>query len=106
MPKDKTKHKVYGPHKKLGAPSLISKFPSIPDTVTEFVKLNGYQAQGRRRIDNFCSCGVTSKDIRSHLLKSVAELEDHGISLTTSRYLFMPVNKGRISAKRCLINIF
>ena len=105
MSKDKTKHKVYGPHKKLGAPSLISKFPSIPDTVTEFVKLKGYQSQDRRRDDNFRSCGVTAKDIRSHLLKSVAGL-DHGISLTTIRYLFVPFNKGRISAKRYLIKIF
>lgn len=61
------------------------------------MKLNGYQAQDRRRDYNFCSCGVTAKDIRSHLLKSVAGLEDHGILFTTTRYLFLPINKGRIS---------
>ena len=70
------------------------------------MKLNGYQAQDRRRDDNFRSCGVTAKDIRSHLLKSVAGLKDHGILLTMIRYLFVPVNKRRISATRYLINIF
>ena len=57
------------------------------------MKLNGCQAYDRRRDHNFRSCGVTAKDIRSHLLKSVAGLEDHGILLTTIRYL-VPVNKG------------
>ena len=69
------------------------------------MKLNGYQAQDRRRDDNFRSCRVTAKDIRSHLLKSVAGLEDHGISLTTIRYLFVPLNKGRNSAKKYLLNV-
>ena len=57
------------------------------------MKLNGYQAQDRRRDDNFRSRGVTAKDVRSYLLKSVVGLEDHGILLTTIRYLFVPVNK-------------
>ena len=41
-----------------GRPSVISKFPEIPTVATEFIKLNGYQAQERRRETTFQSCGV------------------------------------------------
>ena len=87
-------------HKKRGQPSIVSVFPTIPDVVTEFVKVNGFKAQEKRRDDDFTACGVSVEDIRRHLLKSIPGLAQHGISGSTIRYLFAPVNKGRLSAAR------
>ena len=58
--KKKTKDVVFGPHKKPGASSVVSRFLTIPDKVTEFLKINGFKAQEKRRDDNFQSCGVFS----------------------------------------------
>ena len=43
---------------------------------------------------------VSIKDLREHLLKVIPGLEEHGISDTTVRYLFKPVKKGTLTAKR------
>ena len=91
---------VSSAHKKRGQPSIVSKFPTIPEVVTEFLKTNGFKAQERRRDDDFRSCGVSIEEIRQHLLKTVPNLADYGISNNTIRYLFVPVNKERLSAKR------
>ena len=83
-----------------GRPSVISKFPKIPTVATEFIKLNGYQAQERRRETTFQSCGVTIEEIRSHLFDTILGLREHGLGLTTIRYLFQPVHKGTFTAER------
>ena len=83
-----------------GRPSVISKFPEIPTVATEFIKLNGYQAQERRRETTFQSCGVTIEEIRSHLFDTIPGLREHGLGLTTIRYLFQPVHKGTFAAER------
>ena len=44
---------------------------------TEFIKLNGYQAQERRRETTFQSCGVTIEEIRSHLFDTIPGLREH-----------------------------
>ena len=67
---------------------------------TEFIKLNGYQAQERRRETAFQSCGVTIEEIRSHLFDTIPGLREHGLGLTTIRYLFQPVHKGTFAAER------
>ena len=83
-----------------GQPSIVSKFPEIPEVVTEYVKRNGYKAQEKRRNDDFESCGVTVSDVRRHILEIIPGLKEHGISDSTVRYLFSPVHKGRKSSKR------
>eukprot|EP00111_Clytia_hemisphaerica_P022411 TCONS_00065867-protein len=89
-------------HKKKGQPSIVSKFPTIPDEITKFIKTNGFKAQEKRRDDDFRSCGVSLNDIRDHLLKVVPGLAEHGIAPNTIRYLFVPVHKSRSSSKRYL----
>ena len=89
-------------HKKKGQPSIVSKFPIIPEEITNFIKTNGFKAQEKRRDDDFRSCGVSLNDIREHLLKVVPGLAEHGIAANTIRYLFVPVHKSRSSAKRYL----
>ena len=91
-PKRKLSHKG-------SPPSLVSKFPTIPTVATEFMKTNGFKAQEKRRNETFESCGVTVKQVREHLLDNVPGLRQHGISLTTVRYLFLPVHKSRSSAR-------
>lgn len=66
----------------------MSKFPNIPEKIEEFLKMNGFKAQEKRRDDNFQSCGVSVEEVRQHSLKSVPGLEDHGIATTTIRYMF------------------
>lgn len=77
----------------LGQPSLVSKFPEIVDITTEFIKQHGFAAQCRRRSDTGNSSGVTASQIREHLYRTIPELKDHTISLSTIRRLFQAPNK-------------
>ena len=83
-----------------GRKSILNKFPTIPDAATEFIKANGFKAQERRRETTITSCGVSVQDIRDHLLEVIPGLKEHGLSVTTVRYLFKPVKKSLHSAER------
>ena len=83
-----------------GQPSIVSKFPDIPEIVSEYIKRNGYKAQERRRTNDFESCGVSVSDVRRHILDTVPGLKQYGISLSTVRYLFNPVNRWRKHSSR------
>ena len=80
--------------------SIVSKFPQIPEVITNFLKINGFKAQEKRRDDNFRSCVVSLEDIKNHLLKKIPGLAEHAISRNAIRYMFVPVNKRHSSAAR------
>ena len=86
--------------RKRGQPSIVSKFPKIPDVITDFLKINAFKAQEKRRDDNFRSCGVSLKDIKNHLLEKIPGLAEHGISPNTIRYMFVTASKRHSSAAR------
>ena len=48
-------------YRKRGQHSIVSKFPQIPEVITDFLKINGFKAQEKRGDDNFRSCGVHLK---------------------------------------------
>ena len=93
----KSKLSVY---RKRGQSSVVSKFPQIPEVITDFLKIDGFKAQEKRRDDNFRSCRVSPEDIKNYLLKKIPGLAEHGISPNTIRYMFVPVNKRHSSAAR------
>ena len=79
--------------KQKGQPSLVKKFPEIIKTATNFIKQHGFSVQCRRRTETGYSSGVSVSEIRTHLMKNVPGLIDHGISKSTVRRLFQPPNK-------------
>ena len=84
-----------------GRKSILEKFPDIPFIATEYIKSCGFKAQERRRNSTITACGVSVKDIRNHLHKSVPGLKEcGGISESTVRYLFKPVRKGTFAAEQ------
>ena len=48
---------------------------------------------------HFKACRVTIEEIRNRLLETVPGLRDHGLGLTTVRYLFQSVHKGTLQLK-------
>ena len=72
---------------------VLQKFPDIPHVATEFIKTSGFKAQEKRRESTITSCEVSLKDIRAHLIKEIPGLREDGVSETSVRYLFNPVNK-------------
>ena len=83
-----------------GQPSIVSKFPEIVNIAADFVKLNGYAAEARRRNETGSCPGVSIKEVREHLLQNVEGLAEHGISCTTVRRLFQPPNKAVTNSLR------
>ena len=79
--------------KQKGQPSLVKKFPEIIKTATNFIKQHGFSVQCRRRTETGYYSGVSISEIRTHLMKNVPGLIDHGISKSTVRRLFQPPNK-------------
>ena len=73
-------------------------FPSISDVATEFIKSHGFCAQERRRSSTITTSGVSIKEIREHLLKTIPGLKEHGISKQTVRWIFKPVRKDNHAA--------
>ena len=88
-----------GKKRSRGRKSVVDKFPDIPRIATEYVKANGFKAQERRRETTFRSCGVTIKELRDYLLETISGLDEHGLGITTVRYLFQPVKKGTFAAE-------
>lgn len=84
---------------KPGAKPVEEKFPNIAEVATEFIKRNGFKAAEKRRDDDIISCGVSVEEVREHLLQNIPGLAEHGLSKTTVRYLFKPVNKCRNTSK-------
>ena len=82
-----------------GRKSVLSKFPTIPDVATEFIKSSGFKANERSRETTIVSCGVSVKDVRDHLLDVIPGLAEHGLSENTVRYLFKPVKNGTFAAE-------
>ena len=66
--------------KQKGQPSLVKKFPGIIKMATDLIKQHGFSAQCRRRTETSYSSGVSILEIRTHLMKNVPCLIDHGIS--------------------------
>ena len=83
-----------------GRKSIVSKFPQIIDEVAEFIKQHGFAAQNRRRTDIGYSCGVTIKQIQTHLYKTFPDLKQHKMSLSTIRRMFEAPNKHFKAAER------
>ena len=83
-----------------GRTSILLIFPDIPHIATEFIKASGFKAQEKRRESTITSCGVSLRDIREHLIKEIPGLRKHGISETSARYLFNPVNKRKFTEAR------
>ena len=83
-----------------GRISILQIFPDIPHIATEFIKASGFKAQEKRRESTITSCGVSLRDIREHLIKEIPGLRKHGISETSARYLFNPVNKRKFTEAR------
>ena len=54
-----------------GQPSIVSKFPEIVNIAADFVKINGYAAEARRRNETGSCPGVSIKKVREHLLQNV-----------------------------------
>ena len=52
-----------------GRMCYLDMYPQIPMLVKSFIAQNGFAAHSRRRITTGRMCGVTSKDIRAHLLE-------------------------------------
>ena len=94
-----SKEKPSVPNRKTGPESIEVKFPDTGQVATEFIQQNEYKAQEKRRDDNYISCGVSVEGVRQYLLENVPGLKDHGLSKSTLRYLFQPVNKSRSSSK-------
>ena len=83
-----------------GRPSIVSKFPQIPQLVTDFIKQHGYSAQSRRRTAIGSACGVSLEDIRQYLISKIPELQGKGIGRTTVAYLMAPPRRGTTAATR------
>ena len=72
---DNSSAQLSGCSKKVGRPSLVSKYPQIVPIIIEFIKQHGYRAQERRRTGIGTSYGVTLREIQEHLLKMIPELQ-------------------------------
>lgn len=83
-----------------GQPSIVSKFPRIVDTVTEFTKQHGFAAQSRRREETGYSSGVTIGQIQEHLYQQFPKLKEHKISHTTIRRMFQAPDKSNKASSR------
>ena len=81
--------------KQKGQPSLVKKFPEIIKTATNFIKQHGFSVQCRRRTETGYSSGVSVSEIRTHLMKNVPGLIDHGISKSTVRRLLKDIVQHR-----------
>ena len=77
----------------------LDRFPTIPDIATEFIKVNGFKAQEKRRDTTITSCGVSAKDINEHLCQAILGLREFGISNSTIRYSFKLVKKRTFSSE-------
>ena len=86
--------------KQKGQPSLVKKFPEIIKTATNFIKQHGFSVQCRRRTETGYYSDVSISEIRTHLMKNVPGLIDHGISKSTVRRLFQPPNKRHSATSR------
>jgi hypothetical protein len=53
---------------KKGRPSILEMFPEIVACTTDFMRANGFAAQGRRRNTTGRWCGVTVKQILDHVV--------------------------------------
>ena len=63
---------LHNPRIKSDQPTLVLIFPKIITKATSFLKPQGYATYCRRRTENGCNSGVTSEQIRTHLLSKVA----------------------------------
>ena len=79
-----------------GRRSLISKFPEV---VPNAMAQHGYRAHERRR-QEVEKVGVTISEILDHLLATVPNLKDHGISKASVVRLMEPPRCGTIASKR------
>ena len=82
-----------------GRPLLVSKFPEIVPNAMAFIKQHGYRAHERRR-QEVGKVGVTISEILDHLLATVPNLKDHGISKASVARLMEPPRCGTIASKR------
>ena len=82
-----------------GRPSLVSKFPEIVPNAMAFIKQHGYRAHERRR-QEVGKVGVTISEILDHLLATVPNVKDHGISKASVARLMKPPRCGTIASKR------
>ena len=81
-------------NKKTGPKLIEDKFPEIRDVATEFIKRKGYKAQGKRRNDDFVSCGVSVQEVREHLLKTIPGLAEHGLYQKRLSNIYSNLYKG------------
>ena len=86
--------------KQKGQPSFVKKFLEVIMMTTDFMKQYGFSAQCKRRTETGYLSGVLISEIRTHLMKNVPDLIDHGISKSTVKILFQPPNKGHSAALR------
>ncbi|CAH1785112.1 unnamed protein product, partial [Owenia fusiformis] len=80
-----------------GRQPLHKKYPNIVDGAVNYMMLHGFAAQQRRRTDVATSVGVTTKDLRKHLIETIPDLTT--ISTSTVSRLMMPTNLNFKSAK-------
>ena len=83
-----------------GQPSLVSKFPTIVEEASSFIKQHGFSAHHRRWTETSNSSGVTIVDVRKHLLETIPGLKEHGISESTVSRLFHAPNLHRTASSR------
>lgn len=79
---------------------MVSKFPTIVESASEFIKSHGYAAHVCCRESIASTPGVSLGAIRTHLLVNVPGLKEHGISVHTVAHLMEPPRRHTIAAQR------
>lgn len=85
--------------KKVGRPSLVTKFPGIIECTTEFIKQHGFSAHSHR-CNETGGVGVSLVQIRDHLMQTIPGLKEHGLSKHAVAHLMEPPRRGTVAAKR------